>query len=124
MLITRLVIRLMDLENRLLGWTEIQAEARGDGRLWATADVQLAVEEPGIAAIISAHWVDVNVEARSPLPVPRRVHVGDIVPVLMAGPVFAVGPAAGGLPAVTVRTPVVISPLTGGLGLISLPLGR
>lgn len=124
MLITRLVIRLLDRENRLLGWTEIHAEARGDGRLWATADVSLAAEETGEAAILSAHWVDVNVEARSLLPAPRSVHSGEIVPVLTAGPVFLVGPAAGGLPAVTVRTPVVITPLTGGIGLVSLPLGR
>jgi hypothetical protein len=123
MLITRLVIRLLAASNRLLGWTEINAEARGDGRLWATAPVTILVEEAGVATEISAHWVDVNVEARS-MVAPVQVHVGQPVTAIGAGPVFNVGPAAGGLPAVTVRRNVVITPLTGGLGLISSPMGR
>jgi hypothetical protein len=123
MLITRLVIRLLGAGNQLLGWTEIDAEARGDGRLWATAPVAVLVEEAGLTAEISAHWVDVNVEARSPV-APVQVQVGQPVTVIAAGPVFNVGPAAGGLPAVTVRRNVVITPLTGGLGLMASPMGR
>lgn len=115
---TRLIIRLLAADGSLLGWTEISALARGDGRLWALEPVQLGVEQAGTPAQVSAHWVDVNVETRVTLTEHRQLSVGEVVTVSPAGPILIVGPMPGALPPVTVRAPVKVAVPAGGMGLV------
>lgn len=115
---TKLIVRVLDAAGDLLGWDELMAEARGDGRLWATAPSTVTIERQGVAATVSVHWADLNVEARTPFPTPQPVALGARVTVISPGPVFVVGPQAGGLPPVTVRTSVSISPPTGDLAAV------
>ncbi len=100
---TKVVVRLLDPDQHLLGWTEVQAIARGDGRLWSPGVVRLPVEASGVAAYVSVHWADVHVEQRAKLD-RHPVSPGEIVTVFPhASPIFTVGPIPGYLPAVTIH---------------------
>lgn len=119
---TKLIVRVMDGDpavpehGRMLGWQEASAILRGDGQVSVMADVAVPVETAGAVRYVSVHWVDVNVDVRLPLPVPTPVRVGDVVTPIVAGPVFRVGPQAGGLPPITTRGSVTVSVLAGVLG--------
>lgn len=114
---TKIIVRLLGRSGELLAWTETHAHARGDGCLWPTEAIQLGIEQRGEAAAISLHWVDVNVERRQDV-TPVSVASGQIVPIAWDGPYFVVGPAAGGLPPVTVRGSVVVSLRPARLGAV------
>ena len=68
MLVTKLVIRVLNASGELMGWTEVQAEARGDGCLWTqTSPVSVLIEKAGLPMFQSIHWCDINVELRHPI---------------------------------------------------------
>jgi hypothetical protein len=110
-------LRLLDREGRLLGWTEVWAAAHGDGQLCLDAATGIALEEDGAVYVVSIHWVDVNVEARTVELTPALRHRGEIV-MIPAGPILRVGPQAQELPPVIVRAPVQIAVPTGTLGAV------
>lgn len=111
---TKVVCRLLDARNQLLGWTEVQAVARGDGKLWSPGRVSIPVERAGDALSVSLHWADVNVETR--VGMLATVTPGQLVTVYpKASPIITVGEMPGPLPAVTVRS-VAISLPVGQLG--------
>jgi hypothetical protein len=111
---TKVVCRLLDADNQLMGWTEVQAVTRGDGKLWAQGPVAILAERPGLIACVSTHWCDVNVETRVPFVL--EVVKPMMIPVYPAGaPLVTVGPMPGPLPAVTVRSVAVGIPV-GQLG--------
>lgn len=116
---TKLVLRAMD-GRRMLGWTEVSAHARGDGRLWVETSTSIPVEEAGLASSVLVHWCDVNVAVTNELLHAVAVKPGDRV--LLEAPWCAVvcGPASGGLPPVTVRAPVVVAPSVGRLGALGV----
>jgi uncharacterized membrane protein len=116
MLTTKLVIRLLDFHGRLLGWAEVQAAIRGDGTLFVAQPTHIMVETEGQPASISVHWVDVNVETRMPTPITTWVTLGQIVTLTGDWTALIVGPAAGGLPPVTVKAPVSLAIPQGRLG--------
>lgn len=122
MLITRIIVRIMEVDDRLLGWTETLAEARGDGCLWPSngPHCSVLIEASGWANQVSLHWADVNVELRRPAPATeKRLEPGDIVTLTWADqPIFRVGEQANGLPPVTVRTPVRAEMQAGSLGAV------
>ena len=112
----KIVCRMLDAENRLLGWTEHHAAVRGDGRLRAEGPVAIEVEANGAPLSISMHWADVNVEARVPCAVPF-VKKGDTVTIFPHGAAMIVlGEPPVGLPAVTVGRPVAIGFPVGQMG--------
>lgn len=101
--------RVLDAANHLLGWTEVQAEARGDGKLWTTEPVTVLCDA-GHAEVLSIHWCDVNVETR--VPFVADIGTPTIVRVYPAGtPVITVGEMPGPLPPVTVRSTAVGIPV-------------
>lgn len=114
---TKFVLRVLDGDGVLLGWAELQAEARGDGRLWARGPTAVAVTTPGTPAALSLHWVDINVEVRRPWP-HAPVSAGEILTLTWEQPLLVVGEPAGGLPPVTVGTAVVSMPV-GALGAVT-----
>jgi hypothetical protein len=116
MLTTKLVVRILDADAQLLGWTEVAGEARGDGCLWSSRSYHVGVERAGQPASVSVHWADVNVEARTPI-THAAVVVGEVITLPWANtPVMTIGPMPGPLPPVTVRGAVSIGVPVGQLG--------
>jgi hypothetical protein len=117
MLYTKLVVRLLDPNSQLLGWTEVIGEARGDGKITVADPTIIHLDTKGIISTISVHWCDVNVEVRPHFePIKQESNIGDTFSLQADWVAIDCGPAAGGLPPVTVRTPVKIEALTGALG--------
>lgn len=118
MLQTKLIIRVLDADGHLLGWAEACGDARGDGALWVDPVPGVLIDEPGTPAWLSVHWCDVNVEVRSQLVAPAA-KAGDTITPQWNGPALVVGPAAGGLPPVTVRQSIAIGVPAGQLGAVA-----
>lgn len=115
MLMTKLVVRILGIEGELLGWAEAVGEARGDGKLWVVDPTLIGIERDGVTAHVSIHWCDVNIEVRPPME-PHFVKIGSVFTIPGEWDAITCGPAAGGLPPVTVRNPVLITMLPGSLG--------
>lgn len=116
MLNTKLVVRILDVDEQLLGWGEASALARGDGTLWVEPPTPILIERDGKPTYVSVHWCDVNVEIRSVIDYRKPIAAGNIMTMPGDWVAIVVGPAAGGLPPVTVRTPVEIGVPVGALG--------
>lgn len=112
------VVRLLDEENQLLGWAEVYASPRGDGKLWCNGPVQAVIDVPGThkLAHVSLHWCEINTETRLPFG-HRFVTYGERVTVYLPNtPIITVGPMPGPLPPVTVGRPVAIGIPVGQMG--------
>lgn len=116
MVTSRLILRLLGTDGRLLGWAEHVAAVRGDGCLRASGPVGIVIDEPGICVAVSIHWADVNVESRIQLPTPTPARAGEVAPIFDHGAVIVtLGQPPVGLPPVTVRSRAV--PIgVGGIG--------
>ena len=96
----------------MLGWAQVDAHVRGDGKLWSPGPLIVVPIQSGVCTVLSVHWCDVNVEVRT------ECHA-----VLTAGvpsaifdretPLIIVGPMPANLP-----------PITVGSTAISVPAGR
>lgn len=107
---TKIVCRVLDAENNLLGWTLVWAVARGDGQLWSDGPVTIPIERAGDAVTLSLHWCDVHTETRVPLQV--AVQAGQPLTVYPeATPIITVGMVPGPLPAVTVGSVAIAVPV-------------
>lgn len=115
MLKTKLVVRMLDAAEQLIGWAEVSGQARGDGKLWVEEPTLVMIERDGVIAYLSVHWCDVNVEIRSAIE-RAAVTAGQLLRLPGDWEAIAVGPAAGGLPSVTVRTPVEVRIPVGTIG--------
>jgi hypothetical protein len=114
---TKVVCRLLDANNNLIGWTEIKAAIPGDGTLRASEPVVIVVEQEGVPVCISHHWCDPNVEIRLPINA-STFKVGEQHAMYNAeDELFRVGPMPQGLPAVTMRAAGVIPVPVGGFGI-------
>lgn len=106
----------MDADGALLGWTAVQAEARGDGCLWAPSQTVVPFDVNGRAAVVSFHLADFHIEHRMAIDVPASVGSG----VTLAQPLIKLGEPPVSLPPVTVRAqPVSIAMPVGTLGAVS-----
>jgi hypothetical protein len=119
MLETKLVIRILDSEGSLLGWTQVVGKAYGDGTLRVDDPATVVLDHAGTPVTQSIHWCDVNVEVKVPLADTKHLDAGASLELRWGGPILNVGPAAGGLPPVTVKTPVRIDAVAGGMGIKS-----
>lgn len=106
---TKLVCRFLDANNELLGWTEVQGQIPGDGKLWCQS-LSFVPSRDGFCATLSTHWCDLNVEIRVPFGGPVSAGIPVVV---SAGPfaLITVGPMATGLPPVTVGSVAVGVPV-------------
>lgn len=116
MLTTKLVIRILDPEEQLLGWAEAYAVARGDGTLWVERPTPIMIEVEGLPRYISVHWCDVNVETRATTDFTAAISTGNTLTMPGDWTAIVVGPMAGGLPPVTVRNNVAVMMPVGALG--------
>jgi hypothetical protein len=115
-MIAKIVCRLLDRQNKLLGWTEHHAQVRGDGCLRSSGPVVVPIETSGAPAFVSLHWADVNVETRIPCP-EVFIQSGNSLLVFADGaPMVTLGVPPVGLPPVTVGRPVSITVPVGQLG--------
>lgn len=115
----KIVIRLLDPNNQLLGWEEIDAQMK-DGYLLYASHLSVPVDTEGELAFLSIHWADLNVEWRTLAPSSerKRVFAGDKADLhFEGGRVAKVGdPPANPLPPTTSRGDVVIGIPVGRLG--------
>lgn len=118
----RFIVRLLTADGDLLGWTEVQAEAKPQGRprstpFKASTPSVFLVERDGVATQLSIHWADLDVARLTPLMEPSSVLAGQVVQFHWIEPVWMVegSKVEVPLPPVTVRAPVTIAPPTGGL---------
>ena len=116
MLHTKLIVRILDADEGMLGWGEAMALARGDGTLWVEAPTPVYIERDGKPTYVSVHWCDVNVEIRSVIDFHKAIPAGNVMAMPGDWTAITVGPAAGGLPPVTVREPVTVGIPVGALG--------
>jgi hypothetical protein len=114
MLKTKCVLRLLTADNQLLGWGQVDAEARGDGYLSTRAPIPIHVDVAGTCAALSIHWCDLNVEVRVPPPI-VEVTAGMTV-LLQPGRLLKAGEMPTDLPPVTIRQPTVVSIDVGMMG--------
>ena len=114
---TKLVIRVLDAEDHLLGWVEHRCRVRGDGCLRADYPVRVVMDCAGVAAVVSVHWADVHVESRVPCDPVITVRPGDTLTLFPDdAPVIVVGPIPGFLPQVTTKSSVAVNFPVGILG--------
>lgn len=112
----KIVLRVLDDGGQVLAWAEVQAEARGDGCLWAPGPIVCEpCEMPGAPRWVSYHWTALNVETRVAY-AGAAVQAGDVIALQCEAPLIVVGPPAGGLPPVIVRRRTVIAPVAGVVG--------
>ena len=105
MLTTKVVVRVMDDADRVLGWTSVEAEARGDGCLWCPSPTTVTFTESGHATILSLHLADIHIESRTAIDV--RAAVGGLVS--LPSPLLRLGTPPTSLPPVTVGEPVAVA---------------
>jgi hypothetical protein len=113
---TKFVLRLLDPDGRMLGWAEVQGVARGNGAIWMNHDAAIIIRQAGVPSRLSVHWCDVNCEYSVAFPGVQGAEVGSFVTITAEGPLWTVGPAAGGLPPVEVESTVIGIPV-GSLGM-------
>jgi hypothetical protein len=114
---TKLVIRVLDRDDaHLIGWAEAGGLILGDGMIRVVDAVTVPVDVPGVPLWVSVHWCDMNVETRVALPVSVQLPV-EAGHSLQFGlnPAMTIGPAAGGLPPVTVGRRIEIDVPAGQL---------
>src|SRR5688572_28631397 len=116
---TKLVLRVLSSAGELLGWEAIQAEARGDGALWAPSPVRVPIDASGAPALLSVHWADVNVELRVPYDEAPPVIPGMTLEIPNASPLLRVGEPPQSLPPVTTRSTVAIGVPVAMVGALS-----
>lgn len=117
--LTKLVCRLLDAEDRLLGWCWHIAAMRGDGCLRSTLPVWLDVDAAGEPKTLSVHWADMNVEVRVPWPnTVRAVTPGQALVIFEANtPMLRAGdPPLKRLPPVSTKQAVDVSVPVGQFG--------
>jgi hypothetical protein len=123
----RFIVRLLTAEGDLLSWTEVQAQAKPQGRprstpFHAMGPSMFVIERDGLAAQISVHWCDLDVARIFALQTPTAVSIGQVLrydwftmPVWMVEGSKVDVP----LPPVTVRAKVTIAPPTGNLSAVA-----
>jgi hypothetical protein len=113
---TKIVLRLLDAADGLIGWTAHEAAVHGDGALWSASPIVIVADRAGAAACVSLHWADVNVEVRVPCVLPS-IAAGQRVTVFPTGErLITVGAPPVGLPPVTVTRSVVVGVGVGMIG--------
>ena len=115
---TKLVCRLLDADDQMLGWCWHIAAMRGDGCLRSTLPVVLDVDESGTGVVLSVHWADMNVETRIQMPVPFMVKRGDSLTIFPSNaPMLQAGtPPEKRLPPVSTRQAIDVTVPVGSLG--------
>lgn len=110
---TKLVVRFLDGNGQMLGWTQVHAHMPGDGKLWCDGLVVTPFAS-GQCVTMSIHWCDVNTEIRVPC---SHIMTQGVPVTLYAGPtpLIIVGPMPTGLVPVTVGSQAITVPL-GSLG--------
>jgi hypothetical protein len=125
--IQRFIVRLLTAEGDLLSWTEVQAQAKPQGRprstpFHAIGPSMFVIERDGLASQISVHWCDLDVARLFALQTPTPVSVGQVLRYdWVTMPVWMVEGSKVDvpLPPVTVRAKVTIAPPTGNLSAVA-----
>lgn len=118
----KFVVRLLDVDNRLLAWAEVWASARPQsGRascaFWPAAPTKFVIEAHGTAAKVSIHWADLDVARENAVIDGPTVEPGQVFDFGWVEPVWLVsGMRDVVLPPVTIRESVAIGVPTGGIG--------
>jgi len=112
----KIVCRLLDPQDTLLGWVVHQAVMRGDGCVRSDGPVTIYADRSGDIACVSLHWCDLNSETRIPCPVSKIVAGHTITVYPHDTPLIVVGTPPKRLPPTTVGAPVAIGIPVGQMG--------
>jgi hypothetical protein len=118
---TKFVVRLMG-KGDMLAWAEVYAEpspqaGRASCPLFVVGKgpTKFLIEQSGLVTHMTIHWPDLDV-VRSREMTPTPVQAGQVMEFLWIEPVWlVVGMKDITLPPVTVRAPVIVAPVMGGL---------
>ena len=115
---TKLVVRLLDVDGRVLGASKCFAVARGDGYLHAESSAAVLLEASGVAAAVSVQWCDINTEIVMPLHTMEWVSAHQAIELFPAGPIFKVGDPCREYPPFVERDSVALGVPLGSLGMV------
>jgi hypothetical protein len=105
------IVRLLDANRQVLGWTKIPCYTRGDGGIWARQAFVFEAEMAGIGTHVHYHEPDQNIWLQMPVPEPMPVDAGKVYSIALSNALFQITSNPEHVPpAVTVRTNVTISP--------------
>lgn len=76
---TNFILRLLTADRRVLAWTKLVGETRGDGAIWPTQDFVAEADETGTGVSLSVHWPEVHVHQTAPLSESVHVDKGKVV---------------------------------------------
>lgn len=102
------IVMLLDAQERVLGWTKLPAETRGDGCLWAKHHFVFEADTNGTGVELAMHEPDLHVWTFCALPSPVPVEAGKVTTIRLERPLLQFGSSTRPLPPVTVRTNVTI----------------
>lgn len=105
---TTFILRLLDAERRVLGWSKVPVESRGDGCLWATQGFVAEADTDGLGVAVNLHWPEVHVYHTAGLAVPIAVQAGEVFHIPLTDPVLRLTSEGLPLPPVTVRSSVTV----------------
>lgn len=109
------ILRLLDKDRHVLGWTKLFAETRGDGCFRAMQHFVAEADATGTGTDVCIHWPDVNVHRTVPLAQPIAAVAGAVFSVPLNGEaILTIDGDARPLPPVTVRTAVHVQPASYG----------
>lgn len=112
---TKLVCRVFTADGALLGDTTHWASVRGDATLRASDAVTVPMRVDGVAALVSWHWCDLNVETRTPLPPVAVRRANGLTVAQRSDVLIRLGEMPGPLPAITMDSVAIGIPV-GQLG--------
>lgn len=110
----KLVVRVLDADNRLLGWAAVPGHMPGDRCLWVRGNHPVKLTAEGTPAFLSVHWCDLGVQSRMAW-TGAPVGQSHILLLHWDGPVMRFASDEGPLPGVTVEAPVALETPTGNL---------
>lgn len=106
---TTFILRLLDKDRQVLGWTRIVGETRGDGAVYATQDFVAEADVTGTATALNVHWPELHWHDTTTLPGAMSVEQGKVFTVRIKDQtLLRVASESLPLPAVTVRSSVDI----------------
>jgi len=102
------IVRLLDKDREVLGWSHIPCETRGNGGIWAKQAFVFQAQLTGQGTAVCYHQPDIHVYHSFDLPKAIDVDAGKVYTIRLDNVLFMLHSEALPLPPVTVFTPQTI----------------
>lgn len=101
---TTFILRAVNAQREVLGWTKVPVKSKGDGCLWAEQDFVAEGDVTGLATDLILHWQDVNVHTTVSLGGALPIERGKTFVIPLREPLIVLPSDPRPLPGVTVRS--------------------